>query len=409
MGRWLRRAANHIRGRQNVESLIAAGLERGERGVILSPYIDPSRPWLIKIGARVGISAGAKVLTHDDRLQVQTGFTRIARVDIGDRVFVGNGSIVLPGTRIGADSIIAAGTVVSGEIPPGSMVAGHPARVVTTAKRLQAWQLQVTADAPVWPREGWTLGHGITEERKRSQREALAAVREGYSKSTQSRHRGGTRSERARSVAVSAAVAWHGIRRRRLKRMITDRLRGNRSIERHLRDGLELEEGAFVAVEAWLDPVRPWLITIGADTFISTFVTNLTHDSGLQYQGGLTRIGRVDIGSRVYVGPGALILPGSQIGDDSIIEAGAVVRGAIPPGSYAAGNPATVISDSAAVAEDCRRAAASAPFWPYEGWSTDSGITEERKVAQRDALSAAGVGFLRLPSRVANRESVGLS
>jgi serine acetyltransferase len=177
-------------------------------------------------------------------------------------------------------------------------------------------------------------------------------------------------------------------------------------MERWVRDGVQLAEGAFVADGAFLDAVRPWLITIGADSFISAYTAILTHDAALVFQGEQTRIARVDIGCRVYVAPGAVILPGSQIGDDSIIEAGAVVRGTIPPRSYVAGNPA-VVSDVTAVSEDWRDAATATPSWPYEGWSSDSGITEERKRAQREALSLAHSGYLFPPSWVPNGKAIG--
>jgi maltose O-acetyltransferase len=133
------------------------------------------------------------VLTHDDSMKIQTGFTRIGPVEIGERVFVGNGAIILPGTRIGDDSIIGAGAVVNGEIPPRSVAAGHPAQVLTTIDRYMAWKSRALADAPFWPKEGWVYGMGITRKRKVSQREALAGGREGLSQNSDdmvSRHRG---------------------------------------------------------------------------------------------------------------------------------------------------------------------------------------------------------------------------
>jgi maltose O-acetyltransferase len=181
VGRWLRRAVNRVRGEQNVDHLIAAGLQFGEGAhVMRGAYIDPGRPWLIRMGSQSGLSPGATVLTHDDSMRIQTGFTRIAPVEIGERVFVGAGATILPGTRIGDESIIAAGAVVSGEIPAGSIDAGHPGQVIATVKRAEAWQRQTLSRAPVWPMEGWSAGLGITEERKAEQREALAVKREGY-------------------------------------------------------------------------------------------------------------------------------------------------------------------------------------------------------------------------------------
>jgi maltose O-acetyltransferase len=55
----------------------------------------------------------------------------------------------------------------------------------------------------------------------------------------------------------------------------------------------------------------------------------------------------VAIGSDVWVGGGAIILPGVQIGDRAVIGAGSVVTRDIPPGVFAAGNPCRVIRDLA--------------------------------------------------------------
>jgi maltose O-acetyltransferase len=170
---------------QDTERLVGAGLQLGE-GVRVHPwvYIDSSRPWLIRIGANTGLSPHCKILTHDDSMKIQTGLTRIGPVEIGERVFIGNGAIILPGSRIGNDSVIGAGAVVSGEIPPGSVAAGQPATVVTTVERYMAWKRQALTDAPFWPREGWVHGMSVTRKRKALQREALAGGREGLTENT---------------------------------------------------------------------------------------------------------------------------------------------------------------------------------------------------------------------------------
>lgn len=60
----------------------------------------------------------------------------------------------------------------------------------------------------------------------------------------------------------------------------------------------------------------------------------------------------VEIGSDVWVGGGAIILPGVRIGSRSVIGAGSVVTRDVPAGVFAAGNPCRVIRD---VADDDRR------------------------------------------------------
>lgn len=51
-------------------------------------------------------------------------------VMIGDRVWVGNGALILPGATVGENSVIASRSVVTGEIPPNCLAAGTPAKVV---------------------------------------------------------------------------------------------------------------------------------------------------------------------------------------------------------------------------------------------------------------------------------------
>ena len=51
-------------------------------------------------------------------------------ITIGDRVWIGGGSIVLPGVTIGAESVVGAGSVVTRDVPPGVLAAGNPCRVL---------------------------------------------------------------------------------------------------------------------------------------------------------------------------------------------------------------------------------------------------------------------------------------
>lgn len=53
-------------------------------------------------------------------------------VTIGDNVWIGGNSVILPGVTIGDNSVIAAGSVVTKDVPAWSVVAGNPARVIRT-------------------------------------------------------------------------------------------------------------------------------------------------------------------------------------------------------------------------------------------------------------------------------------
>jgi maltose O-acetyltransferase len=54
----------------------------------------------------------------------------IMPITIGQRCFIGGGSMILPGVTIGNESIVAAGAVVTQDVPPRCIVAGNPARIV---------------------------------------------------------------------------------------------------------------------------------------------------------------------------------------------------------------------------------------------------------------------------------------
>jgi maltose O-acetyltransferase len=64
----------------------------------------------------------------EDKVWDTTGYP----VTIEDRVWLANRCIVLKGVRVGHDAVVAAGAVVSRDVPPRSVVAGNPARVVRT-------------------------------------------------------------------------------------------------------------------------------------------------------------------------------------------------------------------------------------------------------------------------------------
>ena len=109
------------------------GLRTG-RNLQMQPgvKIDKNLCWQITIGNDVTIAPNAYILAHDASTRMHLGYTRIGKVDIGDRVFIGAAAIVLPGVRIGNDVVIGAGSVVSQDIPDNVIACGNPARPLTT-------------------------------------------------------------------------------------------------------------------------------------------------------------------------------------------------------------------------------------------------------------------------------------
>jgi carbonic anhydrase/acetyltransferase-like protein (isoleucine patch superfamily) len=91
-----------------------------------------SEPFLIEVGDRVTITAGVRLLTHDGATSLVRDAhgrrQRFGRITIGDDVFIGSNSIILPGVTIGSRVVIGAGSVVTRDVPDNSVVVGNPAK-----------------------------------------------------------------------------------------------------------------------------------------------------------------------------------------------------------------------------------------------------------------------------------------
>ncbi|RUO74524.1 acyltransferase [Pseudidiomarina sediminum] len=94
-----------------------------------------SEPFLIQLGDNVTITSGVKILTHDGATGLIADdkgkrFQRYSPVKIGNNVFLGVNSIVMPGVSIGDNVIVAAGSIVTKDIPSGSVFGGNPAKSI---------------------------------------------------------------------------------------------------------------------------------------------------------------------------------------------------------------------------------------------------------------------------------------
>ncbi len=81
---------------------------------------------------------------------------RSAPVEVGPGCWLGTGSVILPGARLGRNVVVAAGAVVRGEVPDHAVVAGAPARVVRRWDPERGWQPPLRTPAPVPVPEGVT-------------------------------------------------------------------------------------------------------------------------------------------------------------------------------------------------------------------------------------------------------------
>lgn len=129
----LKKILNKLRGVQSIEKLKKRGLKIGESVTIMGEVIiDPSHCWHIEIGNRVILAPRVHILAHDASTKLFLDHTRVSNVKIGNEVFIGAGTIVLPGVTIGNRVIIGAGSVVKNDIPDNSLAVGVPAKVISS-------------------------------------------------------------------------------------------------------------------------------------------------------------------------------------------------------------------------------------------------------------------------------------
>lgn len=108
----------------------------------MSAKLDRTYPKGMHVDSHSYIAFGASILSHD--------MTRGLYLDtfIGKRCFIGARSLIMPGVRIGDECIVAAGAVVTRDVPPRSIVAGNPAKVIRSDIEVGNYGRFLTVDRP---------------------------------------------------------------------------------------------------------------------------------------------------------------------------------------------------------------------------------------------------------------------
>jgi acetyltransferase-like isoleucine patch superfamily enzyme len=127
----------------------------------LWPGMFGTEPWLITIGDNVYITADVQFITHDGGTLIFRNdvpdLEWTAPIKIGNEVYIGVKTTILPGVKIGNRCIIGACSTVTRDIPDNSVAAGCPARVIRSTddylERMKAKSLK--------------CGHLIGEEKAR--------------------------------------------------------------------------------------------------------------------------------------------------------------------------------------------------------------------------------------------------
>lgn len=119
---------------------VHGGLHSIGKNVEINIGCNITDPSLVRIGDN-GTLSDCTLLGHDGVIRMlnvrfDKKLDSVGSIDMRDNCFIGHGAIVMPRVKIGPDSVVAAGAVVTKDVPPGVVVGGNPARVICTTEEL---------------------------------------------------------------------------------------------------------------------------------------------------------------------------------------------------------------------------------------------------------------------------------
>lgn len=114
------------------------GMEIGQNCHIYSNIVTPES-YLIRIGSNVTFSNSIQLLTHDNSLEkLKIGYSdSFGVIEIGNNCFIGAHCIIMGGIKLGDNTIVGAGSVVTKSFPANSVVGGNPAKLICTVNELR--------------------------------------------------------------------------------------------------------------------------------------------------------------------------------------------------------------------------------------------------------------------------------
>lgn len=96
------------------------------------------------LGVAIFVNRSSNIGHHcliGDFASIGPGVTLASNVKVGEAAVIGAGAVVQPGTTIGDGAVVSAGSVVRRDVPPNTVVRGHPAQQVRlSSKRTSVWE-----------------------------------------------------------------------------------------------------------------------------------------------------------------------------------------------------------------------------------------------------------------------------
>ena len=290
----------------------------------------------VVLGNHVSVGPHSRIADHDEPGDLHPGAPE--EVHIGDDVWLAARVRVMKGARIGAGTVVAAGGVVSGEIPPGVVAAGAPARVLR--KRRPDEVLDHVERAP-------ESGTSDSQDGLVASDGALHSIVHGATRALASLH---ARLPLRSADRVGSNARVFGVpcveNRGRLEigrdftlssePVVSHMIVGRGAVLR-IGDRVSIGPGAAIAADA--------SITLGDDVILGPMVMIMDTDfHAVASIEAPSETRAVVIEQGAHIGAGAIILKGAHVGRGARVAAGSVVAGTVPPGAFVAGVPARLVS-----------------------------------------------------------------
>lgn len=150
------------------------------------------------------------------------------------------------------------------------------------------------------------------------------------------------------------------------------------SLQANIKEGLKLGKNVYGIEGCTIDHGHCWLIEIGDNVVFAPQVYLLAHDTSSKKLVEHVKIGKIKIGNNCFIGARAFIMPGVEIGDNSIVGAGSQVTKSFPANVVIGGNPAKVICTLEEYQTKLNRDINKLPKFG-KGYTLLGGITQEMK------------------------------
>ena len=170
------------------------------------------------------------------------------------------------------------------------------------------------------------------------------------------------------------------------------RIRGEYTTEKLISMGMTVGKNFVRLNGVILDPSHCWLIEIGDNVTMAPRVHILCHDASTKTFLNYTKIGRVTIGSNVFIGAESVVLPGVTIGNNVIIGANSTVTHNVPDNTVVAGSPARVLCSVDEYLSKERARMGSSPCYGEE-YTLRQNVSMEKRRSQKAELDGK-IGYI---------------